>query len=226
MNSHFDKNKPGAIGSDHAGFDYKEDLISFLEAKEILYHDFGTHSKASVDYPDFALAVADYNGLLKWKRRLTDLGLSVEGPLDRHYFKSIYFNDPDGTILEIATQGDAGIVDQESDPRMRRQDRGRQGGDGLSVGHVDAMAADTNAMGLSLRGRFEKSFLLDVGQSEMEAALGERQRKGAADSAAGAGHDRCLPLKPHHGGAAAPGVPNFITPSSSRPKLKVIRSNA
>ena len=37
MNSHFDKNKPVAIGSDHAGFDYKEDLISFLEAKEISY---------------------------------------------------------------------------------------------------------------------------------------------------------------------------------------------
>ncbi|TMI85555.1 MAG: RpiB/LacA/LacB family sugar-phosphate isomerase, partial [Bacteroidetes bacterium] len=53
MNSHFDKNKPVAIGSDHAGFDYKEDLISFLEAKEISYQDFGTHSKASVDYPDF-----------------------------------------------------------------------------------------------------------------------------------------------------------------------------
>jgi len=58
MNSHFDKNKPVAIGSDHAGFDYKEDLISFLEAKEISYQDFGTHSKASVDYPDFAHPVA------------------------------------------------------------------------------------------------------------------------------------------------------------------------
>ena len=58
MNSHFDKNKPVAIGSDHAGFDYKEDLISFLEAKEIPYQDFGTHSKDSVDYPDFAHPVA------------------------------------------------------------------------------------------------------------------------------------------------------------------------
>jgi ribose 5-phosphate isomerase B len=58
MNSHFDKNKPVAIGSDHAGFDYKEDLISFLEAKEIPYQDFGTHSKISVDYPDFAHPVA------------------------------------------------------------------------------------------------------------------------------------------------------------------------
>ncbi|MGQ0602936.1 MAG: VOC family protein, partial [Anaerolineales bacterium] len=60
----------------------------------------------------FALAVSDYDGLLKWKRRLTDLGLSVTGPLDRHYFKSIYFNDPDGTILEIATVGPGWAVDE------------------------------------------------------------------------------------------------------------------
>ena len=46
-----------------------------------------------------ALAVADYDGLLKWKRRLTDLGLNVNGPLDRYYFVSIYFRDPDGTIV-------------------------------------------------------------------------------------------------------------------------------
>ncbi len=61
----------------------------------------------------FALAVADYDGLLKWKRRLTDLGLSVDGPLDRHYFTSIYFNDPDGTIIEIATAGPGFMVDEE-----------------------------------------------------------------------------------------------------------------
>jgi len=58
MNSHFDRSKPVAIGSDHAGFECKEDLISFLEAKEISYRDFGTHSKDSVDYPDFAHPVA------------------------------------------------------------------------------------------------------------------------------------------------------------------------
>ena len=58
MHSPFNLTKPIAIGSDHAGFDYKEDLISFLEAKEIPYQDFGTHSKDSVDYPDFAHPVA------------------------------------------------------------------------------------------------------------------------------------------------------------------------
>jgi glyoxalase family protein len=63
----------------------------------------------------FALQVADYDGLLKWKRRLIDLGLEVEGPLDRHYFKSIYFHDPDGVILEIATIGPGWAIDEVAD---------------------------------------------------------------------------------------------------------------
>jgi ribose 5-phosphate isomerase B len=59
MQTHFDFSKPVAIGSDHAGFEYKEDLISFLEGKGLPYKDFGTHSKDSVDYPDFAHPVAE-----------------------------------------------------------------------------------------------------------------------------------------------------------------------
>jgi ribose 5-phosphate isomerase B len=58
MNSPFDLSKPVAIGSDHAGFDYKEELISFLEGREIKFIDLGTHNKDSVDYPDFAHPVA------------------------------------------------------------------------------------------------------------------------------------------------------------------------
>ena len=52
-----------------------------------------------------ALSVADDDGLLKWKRRLTDLGLKVDGPRDEGYCHSIAFRDPDGVILEIATLG-------------------------------------------------------------------------------------------------------------------------
>ena len=59
MHSPFDLTKPVAIGSDHAGFEYKEELISFIEAKGIPFKDFGTHSKDSVDYPDFAHPVAE-----------------------------------------------------------------------------------------------------------------------------------------------------------------------
>jgi len=59
MQSPFDLTKPVAIGSDHAGFEHKEDLISFLEAKGLAFIDFGTHSTESVDYPDFAHPVAN-----------------------------------------------------------------------------------------------------------------------------------------------------------------------
>lgn len=58
MSQNFDFSKPVAIGSDHAGFEYKTALISFLEGKGIAFKDFGTHSTESVDYPDFAHPVA------------------------------------------------------------------------------------------------------------------------------------------------------------------------
>ena len=36
----------------------------------------------------------------------------MTGPLDRHYFKSIYLRDPDGTIVEIATDGPGWTIDE------------------------------------------------------------------------------------------------------------------
>lgn len=55
----FKSDLPVAIGSDHAGFDYKEALISFLDGLNVPYKDFGTYSADSVDYPDFAHPVAE-----------------------------------------------------------------------------------------------------------------------------------------------------------------------
>ncbi len=48
-----------AIGNDHAGFKLKEKLIEHLSQKGYELIDFGTHSEESVDYPDFAHAVAE-----------------------------------------------------------------------------------------------------------------------------------------------------------------------
>lgn len=56
--SSFNLSLPVAIGCDHAGFEYKQALISFLDGKGATYKDFGTHSTDSVDYPDFAHPVA------------------------------------------------------------------------------------------------------------------------------------------------------------------------
>ena len=48
-----------AIGSDHGGFDLKQALKSHLDARGISYTDFGTHSKESTDYPDYAQVVGE-----------------------------------------------------------------------------------------------------------------------------------------------------------------------
>jgi ribose 5-phosphate isomerase B len=55
----FDLTKPIAIGSDHAGYECKEKLKSFLATKNISCKDFGTHDSSSVDYPDYAHPVAE-----------------------------------------------------------------------------------------------------------------------------------------------------------------------
>ena len=46
------------IGSDHAGYEYKSDLISLLEKKGVNYEDCGCYSGDSVDYPDYAHEVS------------------------------------------------------------------------------------------------------------------------------------------------------------------------
>jgi ribose 5-phosphate isomerase B len=47
-----------ALGADHAGFPLKQDLKPWLVAQGHTVLDVGTHSGESVDYPDFAAAVA------------------------------------------------------------------------------------------------------------------------------------------------------------------------
>lgn len=48
-----------AIGSDHAGFDMKENIKKQLAEDGYKVLDVGTHDKNSCDYPDFAIAVAN-----------------------------------------------------------------------------------------------------------------------------------------------------------------------
>jgi ribose 5-phosphate isomerase B len=48
-----------ALGSDHAGFDLKEELKSWLIEQGYDIYDLGTHSTESVDYPDYGKAVGE-----------------------------------------------------------------------------------------------------------------------------------------------------------------------
>ena len=47
-----------AIGSDHAGFELKQHLISYLTNKGLTVDDHGTNSTQSVDYPEICANVA------------------------------------------------------------------------------------------------------------------------------------------------------------------------
>lgn len=46
------------LACDHAGFPLKRFVIEYLEKKGYPYKDYGTYSDQSVDYPDFAHALA------------------------------------------------------------------------------------------------------------------------------------------------------------------------
>ena len=63
-----------AIGCDHAGFEYKEAIVKALKEGVYKVHDFGTFSADSVDYPDFAHAVAD-----SLEKNESDFGVLVCG---------------------------------------------------------------------------------------------------------------------------------------------------
>jgi ribose 5-phosphate isomerase B len=49
-----------AIGTDHAGYDFKEGMQAYLKSKGHEVQDLGTFNKESVDYPDYAARVCQY----------------------------------------------------------------------------------------------------------------------------------------------------------------------
>ena len=62
-----------------------------------------------------ALSVENESDLHAWKKRLTLNGVFFSGPYDRTYFQSIYFQDPDGIVVEMATKGPGFTVDETTE---------------------------------------------------------------------------------------------------------------
>ncbi len=63
-----------ALGCDHGGFEFKEELKQHLEKLGFQVRDFGTNSKDAVDYPDFAHAVA-----VAVSEKSADIGIIIDG---------------------------------------------------------------------------------------------------------------------------------------------------
>lgn len=70
-----------AVGSDHGGFLLKEEIKEFLTGEGIQFTDFGTFDAQSVDYPDFALKVAQAVASGEYGRGIlccgTGIGVSI-----------------------------------------------------------------------------------------------------------------------------------------------------
>lgn len=47
-----------AIGSDHGGFELKQEIMAHLKKRGLEYRDFGTYTPESCDYPVYGKAVA------------------------------------------------------------------------------------------------------------------------------------------------------------------------
>tara|TARA_B100000686_G_scaffold351671_1_gene451095 strand:+ start:69 stop:530 length:462 start_codon:yes stop_codon:yes gene_type:complete len=47
-----------AIASDHAGYELKQNIVTFLQGLDVTTEDLGPHNSVSVDYPDYGVKVA------------------------------------------------------------------------------------------------------------------------------------------------------------------------
>lgn len=62
-----------------------------------------------------AMAVCDEEDQLRVRNKLVELGVDVTPVRDRQYFRSIYFREPGGVLLEVATIPPGFAVDEELD---------------------------------------------------------------------------------------------------------------
>ena len=49
-----------------------------------------------------------------WAARLNELGVPNSGEVDRYWFRSLYFREPNGVLFEIATDGPGFAVDEDA----------------------------------------------------------------------------------------------------------------
>lgn len=89
------------------GNDDQPDFLRYLAASSARVGDVGTGSVHHI-----ALAVEDEEDQLRILRQLNESGISNSGIIDRFWFKSLYFHDPDGNLLEIATKGPGYTADE------------------------------------------------------------------------------------------------------------------
>ncbi len=101
-----------AIASDHAGYELKSILVAELKALGFDVLDLGTNGPASVDYPDYADALAGALAEGRARRGVaicgTGIGISIAANRHRHVRSGLCH---DGTTARLARQhNDANVL--------------------------------------------------------------------------------------------------------------------
>jgi ribose 5-phosphate isomerase B len=101
-----------AIGSDHAGFLLKQELIGYLKKRGFDYRDFGTDSTASCDYPDFAFPVARAVATGEFERGVLICGSGVGVTITANRVKGIRAVNVNNlyTARQSRAHGDANVL--------------------------------------------------------------------------------------------------------------------
>ncbi len=92
------------------GNDDRPDFLRYLASPRAPLGDVGVGSVHHI-----AMAVESDDDQLRIMKHLNASGIKNSGVIDRLWFKSLYFRDPDGNLLEIATKGPGYSADEPLD---------------------------------------------------------------------------------------------------------------
>lgn len=85
---------------------------SEIDVFRCLYDEERARSSAGTVH-HVAFRVEDEETHANWHHKITDEGFKVSPIMDRNYFKSMYFREPGGILLELATDGPGFLIDED-----------------------------------------------------------------------------------------------------------------
>lgn len=112
LQNSFTRRNPDQEGTHILGIG-NEDKPDFLRYLAYPKAEDGFVGRGSIHH--IAMAVNSDGEQVAVMRRLTGLGIQHSGIIDRFYFKSLYFRDLEGNLLEVATKGPGYSVDEPFD---------------------------------------------------------------------------------------------------------------
>jgi ribose 5-phosphate isomerase B len=90
-----------ALGSDHAGWELKEEIKKYLSTQKTEYKDFGPYNEESVDYPDYTEKVGEAVLSGKYDRGILICGTGIGMSIAANKIKGIYAALVDNTYTAV-----------------------------------------------------------------------------------------------------------------------------